>query len=188
MPPQTAGSGGGPLTPEQIADAAEAELRQRGQFNEATGRCTICADTPTSHVHPVTKTFRGCGAARKGSLTGQPWVAEGRYELAIPDFPRRAIRSAQERIAFSIVKSLASANKTITSNTVADANPTWSVRDAYRLLQSLQHRGVLNRVDIAGEEQEFIEAGPGEEPQAEPTQETALAPAPPARPVPPVRR
>lgn len=144
-----------PLTAEQIRERAKQELDARGQLETANGRdrCRICNDTPESHVHPVTKKFLGCGAARKGSLTGQPWMAEGRYELLVEDFPKRAIRSEQERIAYSIVKSLARANWLITSARLSDANPTWNVRDAYRLLQALTHRGILKRIGIDDEEE-----------------------------------
>lgn len=133
---------------------AMAELTARGQLNASGDACTVCSGTPESHINPTTGKFQGCGAARKFNLDGVPWgVAFGEWTLEVSDFPRRAIRSDQERIAYSIVRALARSSKAITSTSLALANPTWSVRDAYRILRSLEHRGILSRVRLAGEEE-----------------------------------
>lgn len=137
-------------TPAVSRALAVSELTKRGTYDAQRELCTLCDNTPESHVDQITGRFRGCGAARRSSPTGDVWSAKGEYRLAIEDFPKRAIRSEQERIAYAIVKSLSKAGKIITSASLSYANPTWSPRDSYRLLRALQYRGILTRV---GEEE-----------------------------------
>lgn len=133
-------------TPAVSRALAIVDLQKRGTYDPQREICTLCENTPESHVDQITGRFRGCGSARRSSPTGETWTAKGEYRLAIDDFPKRAIRSEQERIAYAIVKSLSKAAKIITSASLSNANPTWSPRDSYRLLRALQYRGILVRV------------------------------------------